>query len=231
MAGALTGRRIGEPVAELRLTQSLDDSVRRLVRPGPGRSMYVMSEVDAPVGRPDLAIVVIAPAVVDGYLRRGVRIPNVTAAKLLARTSVSHRGQATSEHEHRLKRDLDRAGWTPSMAIALAKAVHESLAVEAKIRDWRGGLRQVSRFRRVFERSALLLPSTAPLTGMEEALRAYGCGLLLEEGGRVRWRFEGTRNDPPRWAKLWTLELVARALESGSGYRVASRSNNSRASA
>lgn len=225
-------RRVGEPIHETRLTRSLNASIRTLLRPGAGRSLYVIAEVDAPIGRPDLAAVVVAPSIVARYMNSGIRLPHVTAAKvLLAPPGMQETSALRSANGSRVVRELERSGWTRSRASELASSIHASLAVEAKVRDWRGGLRQISRFRRTFAQSALLLPSPPKNPQFESALDAYGCGLLLEDHGKIRWAREPQDVTPPLWANLWTLELVARGLERGSAYRVTSRSNRASASA
>jgi len=165
---------------------------------------------------------------VNRYVANGLRVPTVTAAKILTAATDT---RAPSRHELRLQKDLERSGWTYNRARTFASAVHDSLAIEAKVRDWRAGVRQISRFRRSFERSALLLPTASANAAMEETLNAYGCGLLVEASGRVDWKLAGQRVEPPLWARLWTLEVVARSIESGAGYRVVSRANSSNASA
>lgn len=219
--------RVGHPIEEAKLTRSFDSSVGRLVRPGAGRSAYIVSEAEAPIGRPDVLVVVASPSVVDKYIADGVRVPNVSASKLLFDFG-SLNGR--TEHMTRVESSLRGDGWSRSRARRLALAVHDSLAIEAKVSDWRGGLRQVSRFRRSFQRSALLLPAGISIDPLHEPLLAYGCGLLLSDAGRVEWRFEGATVEPPLWARLWALELVARSIESGSGYRVVSRAKRSIAS-
>lgn len=219
--------RVGQPIEEAKLTRSFDSSVGRLVRPGAGRSAYVVSEAEAPIGRPDVLVVVASSAVVDKYIADGIRVPNVTASKLLFDLDSSDR---RTEHLARVESSLRGGGWSRARARRLALAVHDSLAIEAKVSDWRKGLRQVSRFRRSFQRSALLLPGGMFTDPLKESLLAYGCGLLLSHAGRVEWRFESTKVEPPLWARLWALELVARSIESGSGYRAVSRPKRSIAS-
>lgn len=219
--------RVGEPIHEVRLTASLEASIGRLIKPGPGRSLFVIAEAEAPIGRPDVAAVIVAQTVVTTYIRAGVRLPNVTAAKLLLTSSPANR----TDHEARVFKDLERSGWTRAHAERLSAAVRKTLAVEAKVRDWRAGLRQVTRFRRDFSYSALLLPARPASERFSESLAVYGCGLLVEDGGRIRWDREAQRIDPPSWANLWMLELVARGLENGTAYRATSRSKMSSASA
>lgn len=219
-------RRVGQPIHEVRLTASLDASIGRLVKPGPGRSLFVIAEAEAPIGRPDVAAVVVAQGVVTSYMRAGVRLPNVTAAKLIVTSDSVDR----TNHGDRVFKELKRSGWTHAHARKLSGAVQGTLAVEAKVRDWRAGLRQVTRFRRDFSYSALLLPSRPANAQFEEALAVYGCGLLVEDRGRIRWDRQAQRINPPSWANLWMLELVARGLENGTAYRATSRSKISRAS-
>jgi len=223
-ASVQSSRRVGEPIHEVRLTASLEASMGRLMRPGSGRSLFVIAEADAPIGRPDVAAVVVAQAVVSSYIGAGIRLPNVTAAKLVLAPRDQVGTVAVTEHVVRVQKYLERAGWTYERARRLASAVHGTLAVEAKVRDWRAGLRQVTRFRRDFSRSALLLPSRPENAQFEGALSVYGCGLLVEDGGYIRWEREAQIFDPPNWANLWMLELVARGLERGTAYRATSRS-------
>lgn len=223
-------RRVGEPIHEVRLTASLEGSIGRLVKPGPGRSVFVVAEAEAPIGRPDVAVVVVAQGVVSRYMNSGVRLPNVTAAKLVLTRDDSLNPAAVTDHRARVRKELERSGWTYAQARRLSSAVRDTLAVEAKVRDWRAGLRQVTRFRRDFSCSALLLPSRPASAQFDEALGMYGCGLLVEDRGRIRWDREAQRIEPPNWANLWMLELVARGLEKGTAYRATSRSKRESAS-
>lgn len=223
-------RRVGVPVQELRLTQALERQVPTVVRPGAGRSVYLLQEVDLGAGRPDLVLLTISSTALATYRRSGLRITSPAAARVLdPAISLEHAG-VTLSTARGMRRDLLAQGWRPNDVDRLATLVHDSLAIEAKMKDWKQALRQVSKFRRFFHRSAVLMPKRTVAPEFNSILDTYGCGLILEREQRLSWQRDAAFVSSPRWARLWLLELLLRGLEDGTAYRPTERRNNAKAS-
>lgn len=97
----------------------------------------------------------------------------------------------------------------------LADLVADTVAVEARMGDWRRAAQQVSRFRLHFHRSAILMPRRNLPAEAEHTLNFYGCGLVFRDGARFSIEQEPATRTPPVAARPWTLELLLRGLESG----------------
>ncbi|MGH3628053.1 MAG: hypothetical protein ACRDRL_11525, partial [Sciscionella sp.] len=102
----------------------------------------------------------------------------------------------------------------------LTNLVSDTFAVEAKVRDWRRAIQQVSRFRRNFHRSAVLMPRRQMPDESLRSLDFYGCGLIFQDDSGVSWVRQPSVDVPSIPSRLWTLELLRRGLESGSAYRL-----------
>ena len=107
----------------------------------------------------------------------------------------------------------------------------DSLAIEAKLKDWRRALRQVSTFAGLVNRTAILMPEVVSMRIPSDFLDFYGTGVIAESKDRVYLH----HSPPPRplnlSAQAWLLELLIRGLEQGTAYRYSSRTNESRDSA
>lgn len=112
------------------------------------------------------------------------------------------------------------SGWSAREITAAAALVHDSLAIEAKLRDWRRAVRQAAKFSPLVARSALLLPGTAA-EPQATSLDFYSLGLLeADPRARVRWVKSAPPQDLPAYARLWLLELLARGLRDGTAQRL-----------
>lgn len=202
------------------------------MHPGPGRSVYVVEEPElGGAGRPDLIFVTIAAATLRAYQKAGLRLPSQASARLL---DVSHvaatSGGISATYAQNLRRGLAVRGWTQGDAEHFASMVTDTFAVEAKIRDWKRAMHQVARFRRMFDRSAILMPSRELPPETWRSLDFYRCGLLFRDNNRFHWVREPIATAPPMWSRVWLLELTLRGLESGRAYKLSDFRNSERAS-
>ena len=218
-------RRIGEPIHERRLTENLVTSVGDIVRPGPGRSVFVIEEADLGSGRPDVVLMTINTGALAAFRNSGLRVPSPLAAKILDPGFSENDLGVGRGHARALRRDLEVCGWSGVQAERVALTLHDSLGVEAKIKDWRQAVRQVSKFRRLFHRSAVLMPRRVLPQQLKVAMEFYGCGLLFQEASKIEWQRASSLNEPKVWAKLWLLELLLRGLDDGTAYRAAALRN------
>lgn len=224
-------RRIGEPIHERRLTETLITSVDDVLRPGPGRSIFVIEEADLGSGRPDVVLMAISTRSLAAFRRSGLRIPSPLAAKVLDPEFREDELGVGLGHARALRRALELHGWSDIQAKRVALTLHDSLGIEAKIKDWRQAVRQVSKFRRLFHRSAVLMPRRVLPQQSTVAMDFYGCGLLFQDASRVEWQRASSLNEPRAWAKLWLMELLLRGLDDGTAHRATDLRNIERASA
>jgi hypothetical protein len=94
-------------------------------------------------------------------------------------------------------------------AVALNKRIHVT-AIEAKLKDWRKGLQQASRYRHFANRSLLVLPSRTAMIALEyiEAFRRLNVGL---------WEFDPateriTKHNTPRIRKAINAKAREKAI-------------------
>lgn len=135
----------------------------------------------------------------------------------------------TRSYERALRKDLDDLGWTSSAAVRVAGIVSDSLAVEAKIGDLKRALQQVSRFRRGFHRSAIVMPTRRISEELSRSLDFYGTGLLTQGPEGFEWQRVPNEVEPAIYSRLWLLELVMRGVENGTAYRLSALRNRSSA--
>jgi hypothetical protein len=223
-------RRIGEPIHERRLTESLKASVNDILRPGAGRSVYVIEEADLGAGRPDVVLLAVSTRALAAFQSSGLRIPSPLAAKILDSGFREDELGVGQRHARSLRRDLEFHGWSESQAKRVAFTLHDSLGIEAKVKDWRQAIRQVSKFRRLFHRSAVLMPRRIMPHQSNVAMDFYGCGLLFQDASKVEWQRASTLNEPRVWARLWLMELLLRGLNDGTAHRAVDLRNAERAS-
>jgi hypothetical protein len=223
-------RRVGVPIQERLLTNALLANVDSVLRPGVGRSVFAIQEAELGAGRPDVILLSVSVGAVEAFRRTGLRLPSQLAARALDPALSEEDIGVTRAHLRSVQRDLRERGWSGAIVERSASVVHDSLAVEAKVKDWRQAVRQVSRFRRLFHRSAVLMPSRPRSEASQLALDVYGCGLLLEHESTVRWERGSVRSEPQQWARIWLLELLVRGLDDGSAYRPTACRNTGRAS-
>ena len=223
-------RRVGVPIQERFLTDALLMDVDAILRPGVGRSIFAVQEAELGAGRPDVIFLTVNVGALEAFRRTGLRLPSQLAARALDPAIAEDEMGVTRSHLRVVQRDLRERGWSGASVERLAAVLHDSLAVEAKVKDWRQAVRQVSKFRRLFHRSAVLMPRRPLPDASERAMNIYGCGLLFEDAARVRWERESAVTEPQLWARLWLLELLVRGLEDGSAHRPTASRNAGSAS-
>ena len=204
---------VGVPVAERLLTDSLVAQARRLYPPGAGRSAYLLPEADTRRGRPDLLVVHVSSTALGAHAARGLRVPSPAAAYAITSTANEEsRAGMSATHMRRLRQEMLQQGWTQPVSARTATLVHFSVAIEAKVRDWRRGFRQVSHWGPVAHRSAILMPERQLLLVPPEVLRTYDVDLLgRTSAGGIELARSGRQIEPAAGAKLWLIELITRA--------------------
>jgi len=212
-----TSNRIGVPRAEKALTEALIQEQSRLMRPGPGRSRVFIAEVGLGVGRPDALLISISLTGLIARKEVGLRLPNLSHARVLDSIRAGRGSRYSKGHERLLTGELLELGWINRRGEinATPNLIHQSLLVEAKIADWRTGIRQLSRARWAAEHAALLLPREAQHRVPRATLKHNRIGLLSETNGSIKWQIRPPRKTMPWFASIWLTELAIRAHEAG----------------
>jgi hypothetical protein len=193
---------VGVPIHEVALHDAIDRQFSRLFAPGAGRSVFLVSEPELGFGRPDALLLTLSVSSLNSFLRRGLRLPSLNAAKSLAGTGTN----LTEKHARSLARQLERADWSPRALDEAAGVIKESLAVEAKLAEWRRAIRQASAYRVGAGRSAVLLPARVGALVDDRNLESHGVGLLVEERGRIEWSVPAPRAEIGVSHRAWLLE-------------------------
>ncbi len=216
-----TPRRVGVPTHERLLTEAFLGQVSTVVRSGPGRSLYVLEEADLGAGRPDIIVLTISSTALNSFRESQLRLTSPVAARALDVNLSADELGVTRSYAMELRRNLQRQGWSRVDTARLSRAVHDSLAIEAKVRDWRSAVRQVAKFRRLFHRSAVLMPERALPIESSKSLEFYGCGVIFQRRNTdFSWERFPRPGSPPTWTRIWLLELLVRGLEDGSAYKL-----------
>lgn len=223
-------RRIGVPVQEGVLTAAFLDNVYGAKKPGLGRSTYVLLEPELGAGRPDVVLLTISPSALEWFRRSELRLPSSLAARAADPTSDVLSLGVSKSHAVAVRRDLECRGWLDADFTRISNIVSESLAIEAKMRDWKSAIRQVAKFRALFTQSAILMPRRPLPDAAFTALNYYDCGLLFRGDEQFFWERQPMIRETPAWARVWLLELLLRGMETGAGYRSVSSRNNASAS-
>lgn len=224
--GNTTARRVGVPTHELVLTRALAASIGRLFPPGSGRTTFVILEPEIGRGRPDAIAVQISTSGLLAVQREGLRLPHLTASRAASASGDAASFGVTGPYGRHLQAKIRTAGWTERRAASVANLVVDSLAVEAKVKDWRRAMRQVASFRRYAHRAALLLPDNVASRVDEETLNVYETGLLSEHDGRVSWARAAPRLPIDPAASTWLVELLVRGLDQGTAYSASALTND-----
>lgn len=206
---------VGVPSAERTLTEAVLRDAYALLSPGSGRSLFVLSQVDLGVGRPDLLLLSASRKALHARARSGLRLANLTEARVLA--AINNRGGSGHSvgHVRTVTARLRQAGWITSTGgvRAVRPAVADSILVEAKVSDWRTGLQQLTRTRWAAHASALLMPTASKRRVPRRTLRHNHLGLLVLNDHGLRWQIKPPRR-PITWlADAWLAELAIRSLE------------------
>lgn len=204
---------VGVPRAESTLTDAVLRTARLLLRPGPGRSLFMLTEVELGIGRPDVLLMTGSMNAVCSRAKTGPRLHNWTEARVLAawaNRDLAH--GVTPAHATSVRRRLKGRGWRIHED-ALRPLVSDSLLIEAKVRDWKRGIRQLSRTRHLVQRSALLVPRNSIARVDRRWLTHGSLGLIALDEGGLRWERKGRRHKVSPAANLWLSELATRAWE------------------
>src|SRR5699024_4593651 len=103
-----------------------------------------------------------------------LRLPSLNAAQALEGTT----SNLSPRHSKELRRRLQQNGWTEALLARSAELVHESIAIEAKMTDWRRAIRQAHMYQTGVESAAVLLPSNRAESIPEKKLARAEIGVL-----------------------------------------------------
>lgn len=206
---------VGVPIHEIVLHDALGRQFGRLFSPGAGRSVFVLREPELGFGRPDAIVLTLSSSALEAFRSKGLRLPSLNAAKSLVGAGSS----LTDKHARALARDLERNGWTARDLARAAGMVADSVAVEAKLSEWRRAIRQAAGYRVGAGRAAVLLPSRVAALVDVRNLESHGIGLLAEDRGRISWSVVAPRSDTSTSHRAWLVELLLRGLDSGTAQR------------
>ena len=199
-----------------------------LFAPGPGRSLYLVEEVEVGYGRPDLLALVASPAALQTAIASGVRVPTRSAAHLLGDPAST--GGLDASYARTMRRRLEAAGWSAAKVSQFAGVVHRSVAVEIKVKDWRRALDQAAKLQRTAGEVVIAAP-TAVATRIPAAVGdRYGFGLLAIQEKHPVWLRQPRAQNLSIGGRVWLTELLLRAYESDSIQRPSSRTKFERAS-
>lgn len=212
-------RRVGVPKREAILTSRLLDHAGALFPPGSGRSSWLILEPQTGFGVPDALLLRASPTAVLAHQHRGLRIPTLSAAQVLTAGS-NEVPTFTRRHTQSLRLDLARSGWTAATVRRAADVVTDSLAVEVKLQDAKRALQQLSKFRVSTHRAAVCMPEATAHRVSRTTLERFGAGLLVADDRAIHWNVEAVRRELPTFRRVWLAELLLRALEAGTAYRL-----------
>lgn len=206
---------VGVPTHELALHKALNSQFGRLFRPGSGRSVFLLQEAELGFGRPDGLVLAVSAIGLKSFVQRGLRLPSLAAARSLTGDS----SNVSEKHSRHLLRRLEEAGWTNRDLVQAAALVHDAIAIEAKMSDWKAAIRQASRYKVGAGRAAVLLPHRIGTLVEPRNLLAHGVGLLVEERQKIQWATPAPSSEASPAQRAWLLELLIRGLENGEAQR------------
>jgi len=218
MALAETTSEIGVPKAERELTEAAVLDARLLLRPGSGRSLLVLSEVQLGIGRPDLLLLSVSRRALEARARAELRLANLTEARVLAALNNGGASGHSAGHVRTVGTRLQETGWIRSSGevTPVRSTIGDSMLIEAKTGDWRTGLQQLTRNRWASHFSALLMPVESQRRVPRRSLRHNHLGLLVLNGRGLRWQIKPPRSSLSWLADVWLTELAIRELEAES---------------
>lgn len=213
MTATLTRRVVGQPIHESLVTSAVARSASGLFAPGTGRTLYSACEVDLGIGRPDHVFVAVSPGTLSARASHEIRFDSLTEARVLAEELGFERSGCSAAHAQSVRLRLRRRGLlSPVVTQMLLRTELESLIVEAKVTDWKSGLRQLNRTSWLTHRSAIAMPS--PFLGRvsESFTAANRIGLIEVDTveGNAEWRQHAPRSAIPLSARLWLAEIALR---------------------
>lgn len=212
-------RRVGVPTHERVLTEAFIRDASKIVKPGPGRTAFVIEEPELGAGRPDVVVVCVSVGALESFRRSGLRLSSPNSAKVIDPMVGDDGLGVTRSHARQIHRETMALGWSPQKASHYAGILADSIGIEAKMKDWRQAIRQAARFRRFFHRSAVLMPTRDISNELEKSLDFYGCGLMSLDDATLTWERRPSSRTPATWERLWLLELLLRGLDKGTAYK------------
>jgi hypothetical protein len=227
-----SSRIVGIPKQESRLTEAIVAQSRALLRPGPGRRLLLLEEVEIGIGRPDALLLAVSPSALERRARSGLRLANLTEARVLGarrRGDLTWSG-VTRSHAQTVTRSLRAKGWlnTDNDVRNVADVIGSSLLLEAKVSHWTRGIGQLMRVRWASHGVALLVPKAAVTLVPSIALERNGIGLIAcDHRSSLQWVQRGKWSSVSWMARLWLTELAVRSLEQGRTYIPSSIANES----
>lgn len=212
-------RRVGVPIQEAVLTGRLLGAAGQLFRPGSGRTSWLLLEPKTGFGIPDALVITASESAVSAYVRRQLRLPSVSAARALTNTSAGTSG-LSEPYARSLRKELEEAGWDSRAIGKTASIIHDSLAIEVKLRDARRALQQINKFRVSANRTALVMPETAARHISTTTLGRLGAGLIVAEPESFRWHLTPQYQAIDLYRQLWLTELLVRGIETDQAYKL-----------
>ena len=182
---------VGVPIHEVALQEAIGRQFSRLFAPGAGRSVFFITEPELGFGRPDAVLLTLSVSSLNAFLRRGLRLPSLNAAKSLAGGGTN----LTDKHARSLARQLERSGWSERALKDAGGVITDSLAVEAKLAEWRRATRQAAGYRVGAGRSVVLLP--ARVGALEKQYRRAASTRPASNSPRDRSSEGASENDVP----------------------------------
>ena len=209
-----TSKAVGVPVAESELTSALQEQTGSILAPGRGRSLVLLWEVDLGIGRPDALLLSLSLSGLRARSRAGLRLPSAAHARMLAAIEARRSTGFSSGHERQLTAELRANGWTThaKRVRGVSNLVWNSLVIEAKMSDWRGGIFQLARVRWAAHSAALLMPNETQHRASRKALRHNRLGLFVYRDSTIVGQIEPPAAPLSRMADLWLTELAIRSV-------------------
>lgn len=217
---SLSRSSVGVATHEIAVVRSVLRTLPELIRPGRGRRLIVLEEVELGLGRPDVMAIVVHPSSLTHRANLGLRLRSLTEAQVLAATILDTPAGVSPGHRANIKRALRGRGWmTPAgRRLALKTSVSSAMIVEAKVSDWKCGLVQLARTRDFCTHSVLALPDHRLRLVPDRMMDRQGFGVLAnDEEGSVRWCRQPRTRSLTLGASLWLAELAIRDLRHGVG--------------
>ena len=221
-------RHVGLPIQEAILTRQLERGALHLMRPGPGRSLFILREPQIGRGVPDLLFLAVSLPLLKSLQSSHLRLESLLQARALNDALSDTELGVSLAHARQVRKELAASPWRNFLAKRKALVLN-SMAVEAKISDWHKAVRQAARFRELAHSSVVFMPQVAlsriPMTTLE--FNNVGALGIMQE--KFFWRHSPSPHPLPISSQAWLLELLLRGLNTGSAYRASFSENCSRA--
>lgn len=202
---------MGIPTHEAPLVQQVVDSIDKLYRPTRGYMRVLIEQADLPTGMPDVLAIHCSYRSVARLVDRGLRLDNARQARALGMAGGDRGSRPLSDHDRRLVRRLKERGWDD--ARPQVASIADAISFEVKVRDWKAGIGQLTRYSSFASRTVLALPADAIGRIPSNYLKTSGAGLVRLGPAGPRLVRRGRQRTISLTGKLWLGELAARKLE------------------